>query len=170
MAFTINGPHVATMADSRLQATYLRRRGLCAGVDMLTDARILVADDDPEWLEVVTRALTNWGAKVTAADSGAELIEHLANDSPFDLVITDVAMPWMTGVRAIHAARTAGLGTPVIVMTALRDAWIPARVAALGTNSALLRKPFALADLESLAARLLAPRGRGHVGASGRGA
>ena len=127
---------------------------------MLADARVLVADDDPELLEAVAEALTRLGANVTRAKDGAELIEHLAADGPFDLVVTDISMPWMTGVRAMHAARTTGLGTPVIVMTALREPSIPARVAALGQNAALLPKPFNLADLESLASRLLAQRGR----------
>ena len=138
---------------------------------MLAAARVLVADDDPELLEVVAGALTRLGAYVTLAKNGAELIEGLAAEDPFDLVVTDVAMPWMSGVRAIHAARTTGLGTPVIVMTALRDDWIAARVAALGQNAALLHKPFALADLESLASSLLAQRGRQPVGrASNKGA
>jgi DNA-binding NtrC family response regulator len=130
---------------------------------MLANARVLVADDDPEWLEVVAEAVTRLGASVTVADNGAELIEHLAADGPFDLVVTDISMPWMTGVRAMHAARTTGLGTPVIVMTGLRDHWVPARVAALGPNAALLHKPFALADLESLVSRLLAQRERQHA-------
>ena len=142
---------------------------LAATGGVLADARVLVADDDPEWLEVVASALTGLGADVTLAKDGAELIEYLAADGPFDLVVTDVSMPWMTGVRAMHAARTTGLGTPVIVMTALRDDWLPARVAGLGQNAALLHKPFALADLESLASRLVAERGRQPVGrASGK--
>jgi CheY-like chemotaxis protein len=127
---------------------------------VLADARVLVADDDPELLEAVAAALTRLGASVIPAKNGAELVEHLAADGPFDLVVTDISMPWMTGVRAIHAARTTGLGTPVIVMTALRDPSIPARVAALGRNAALLPKPFNLADLESLASRLLPQRGQ----------
>jgi len=131
---------------------------------VLADARVLVADDDPELLEVVAAALTRLGANVTPANNGAELVEHLAADGPFDLVVTDISMPWMTGVRAMHAARTTGLGTPVIVMTALRDPSIPARVAALGRNAALLPKPFNLADLEFLASRLLAQRGQQPAG------
>jgi CheY-like chemotaxis protein len=35
------------------------------------------------------------------------LIEQLADHGPFDLVRTDVAMPWMNSLRAIHAAQTA---------------------------------------------------------------
>ena len=142
----------------------MRRPVHCLVIGVLTDARVLVADDDPEWLEVVVRALTRLGANVALANNGAELIDHLAADGPFDLVVTDISMPWMTGVRAMHAARTTGLGTPVIVMTALRDPGIPARVSALGHNAALLHKPFGLADLESLASRLLAHRGRQPAG------
>ena len=88
---------------------------------MVAGARILVADDDPELLDVVDENLTRRGADVTRATNGAELFENLAEKGPFDLIVTDVAMPWMTGVQAMHAARTAGLGTPIVVMTALRQ-------------------------------------------------
>ena len=121
-----------------------------------SSARVLVADDDSELLEAVAEALTRLGAEVIQASNGAQLIEHLADKGPFDLVVTDIAMPWTTGVRAMRAARTAGLGMPLIVMTALRDDSIPAQVKALGAT--LLRKPFELAELESTAAKLLAQR------------
>ena len=121
--------------------------------------RVLVADDDHDLLDAISDGLVRLGADVTCSRNGAELIENLADKGPFDLVVTDIAMPWMTGVQAIHAARTAGLGTSVIVMTALRDESIPARVQALGKNAALLYKPFALTELEALALSLLAQRG-----------
>jgi len=128
------------------------------------NARVLVADDDPELLDVVAEGLRHLGADVIRANNGAELIDRLAENGPFDLVVTDIAMPWMTGLRAIHAARTAGVGTPVIVMTALRDKELSARVEALGGNAVLLKKPFDLADLESSATKLLAQRRREPLG------
>jgi len=128
------------------------------------EARVLVADDDPELLDAVAEGLTRLGADVIRARNGAELIDRLAEDGPFDLVVTDIAMPWMTGLRAIHAARTAGLDTSVIVMTGLRDEGIPARVRALGGSAALLEKPFTLADLESVASKLLAQRRHQPIG------
>jgi DNA-binding response OmpR family regulator len=67
-------------------------------------------------------------------------------------------MPWMSGLQAIHAARTAGLGTSVIVMSALRDPSLPGKVRALGERAELLAKPFDLAELEAVASRLLADR------------
>ena len=122
----------------------------------LSGARVLVADDDPQLLESVAEALTRVGADVVQATNGAQLIEHMADHGPFDLVVTDIAMPWMSGVRAMRAARTAGLGMPLVVMTALRDEGIAAEVKSVGAT--LLRKPFALGELESVAAKLLAKR------------
>jgi CheY-like chemotaxis protein len=122
---------------------------------MMTGARVLVADDDPELLAVVADALAFLGLDVVRAQSGAELIEQLAEEGPFDLVVTDVSMPWMNGLQAMHSARTAGLGTSVIVMTALLDSRIPMQVQALGRHAALLRKPFTLSELGSLAMAML---------------
>jgi CheY-like chemotaxis protein len=118
-------------------------------------SHVLVADDDPLLLSAVADALIHLGAVVSRAESGAELIERLAGEGPFDLVVTDVAMPWMSGLQAMHSARTAGLGTPVIVMTALKDERIAAQVQALGRHAILLRKPFELSELEATATRLL---------------
>jgi len=125
---------------------------------VLKDARVLVADDDSLLLSTITDALTGLGATVTTATGGAELIEQFANEGPFDLVITDISMPWMSGLQAMHAIRTAGLGTPLIVMTALPDERIPSQVRALGDNAVLLRKPFDLRQLIAAASPLLARR------------
>lgn len=122
---------------------------------MLSHARILVADDDPELLGTVSEALARLGAMVVEAGSGAELIDRLAEDEPFDLIVTDISMPWMSGLQVMQSARTAGLEAGVIIMTALRDERIPAQVEALGRHVILLRKPFELAELEDAAAELL---------------
>jgi hypothetical protein len=54
----------------------------------------------------------------------------------------------------MHSTRYAGLETPVIVMTALRDAKIPEQVERLGENALFLRKPFSLGELRDAIARL----------------
>jgi two-component system response regulator QseB len=119
---------------------------------------VLVADDDPQLLEAVCEALNRMDANVVRASSGAELIDQLATAGPFDLVVTDISMPWMSGLQAMRATRAAGLATAVIVMTALRDQRIPAQVESLGENAVFLRKPFQLSELESAASMLLSGR------------
>jgi len=122
---------------------------------VVSGARVLIADDDPQLLEALTELLQRSGATVVRACTGAELIDRLAETDPFDLVVTDVAMPWMTGLSAIRAARSAGLRMPVIVITALHDQAIPAEVKAFGQNTILLRKPFERRELESAVEQLL---------------
>lgn len=123
---------------------------------MLAGTRVLVADDDPQLLEALSEALEQLGAAVVQAHNGGELIDRLADTSPFDLIVTDISMPWMTGLSSMRAARTAGLGTPLIVITGLAAETIPGEVRALGQNAVLLRKPFEMRDLKSAAEQLLA--------------
>jgi CheY-like chemotaxis protein len=128
---------------------------------MLSGRRVLAGDDDPQLLEAIATSLEQLHADVVRARNGGELIDRLADSGPFDLVVTDIAMPWMTGLSAMRAARTAGLSVPVIVVTALHDDTIPADVKALGGNVALLRKPFEMRELKSVTERLLADGSRG---------
>lgn len=116
------------------------------------NARVLVADDDASSLALVARALERLGCTVACAEDGNELLQALAAEDPYDLLVTDISMPWMTGLQVAHSARAAGLATPVIVMTALPiDA---VHVRALGAHAVLLRKPFEARQLVA-AARLL---------------
>ena len=122
--------------------------------------RALVADDDVEMLSLVSLALRKFGADVVAVTSGGELLERLANDGAFDVIVTDISMPWMSGMQVMHSARTAGLPVPVVVMTALRDPTLPAQVTSLGAHAELLQKPFTIAELYAALRRCLAEPAR----------
>jgi DNA-binding response OmpR family regulator len=106
--------------------------------------RVLVADDDPRLLDMVCPALENFGADVTRAISGGELLDHMAYGERFDALVTDISMPWMTGLQVTHSA---GLPVPIVIMTAMRDAALPQRVAELGVYAVVLYKPFAIDTL-----------------------
>ncbi len=121
--------------------------------------RIIVADDDPAILDLVTKDLESLGMEVMRADNGVMLIEMVANQGPFDLIITDISMPWMSGLQVAMSARNAGVRTPVIVMTGLRDGDLMRQVGNLGEQTVLLRKPFDLAELHG-ALELLLPNWR----------
>ncbi|HEY5949715.1 MAG TPA: response regulator [Kofleriaceae bacterium] len=125
---------------------------------MQRNLRALIADDDPDTLRMVGDAVEELGTLVTRVESGGELLERLANDA-YDVVVTDVSMPWMTGLQAAHSARTAGLATPIVVITALRDEKIARQVEALGHDATLLYKPFGIDQLHAAIGRVL--RGAG---------
>lgn len=116
---------------------------------------VLVADDNLELLEAIAAALEDSGITVRRATSGVELIQRLAKEGPFDVVLTDISMPWISGLQVIQNARSAGLGSPVVVMTALQDEAIAEKVRALGPGVVLMRKPFELDELLETVATLL---------------
>ena len=79
----------------------------------------------------------------------------LAEKGPFDLVVTDIDMPWMPGIQVLRSARAADIGTPVLVVTGLTQAGLQARIDRLG-NARLLLKPFGIPEFRAAIADLMA--------------
>ncbi|SEL88589.1 MULTISPECIES: sigma-54-dependent transcriptional regulator [Stigmatella] len=84
----------------------------------MSPARILAVDDDPHARDLLRRLLGTLGEVLQAAHpEGA--IERLTEDGPFDLVLTDMAMPNPgDGLRVLKEVKTRLPDTPVIVVTA----------------------------------------------------
>ena len=120
--------------------------------------KVLVADDDPQMLELVAEELEQPGLTVFRAENGGELLDLLASQGPFDLIVPDISMPWMSGLQVANSARIAGMTTPVVVITATTDPTLDEQVAALGKNARLLRKPFKMQQLRQ-AVREVMPAG-----------
>ena len=77
--------------------------------------KILIADDEPETLELLSHALRLGGYEVDGARNGEELLEKIESSSP-DLIILDVMMPGMDGWDTIRAINDAGLGEHVLIV------------------------------------------------------
>jgi PAS domain S-box-containing protein len=106
--------------------------------------RILTVDDDGLVLANVTAMLEDLGHKVIAVGSGARAIETIDSTADIDLMITDQAMPGMTGLQVIEAVRARRPALPVILATGYAE--LPKGVDA---SISRLAKPFtqrALAD------------------------
>ena len=121
--------------------------------------RVVVAEDNDNMRSVIRELIETLGADVVEAASGGELLIMLTDEKPVDLLITDVRMPWMTGVQVSLAARNAGLTMPIIVITAFGDDQLRAQVERLG-SACLLSKPFCPDELLALARSLLPSRRR----------
>jgi len=67
-------------------------------------SQILVIEDDVEFNQVLCKALSKEGYTVQSATNGKQGI-HLCNESPADLVITDILMPQGDGVEVITCLR-----------------------------------------------------------------
>jgi two-component system response regulator MprA len=111
----------------------------------MSDAAILVVDDDAPIRRMLDRTLSAEGYAVdTAADGGAALAA-VERSAP-DLIVLDVAMPGVDGLAVSRRLRSKGLAVPVLLLTA-RDA-VSDRVAGLDAGADdYLVKPFATEEL-----------------------
>src|SRR3982751_2026822 len=111
----------------------------------MSEAAILVVDDDAPIRRMLDRTLSAEGYAVdTAADGGAALAA-VERSAP-DLIVLDVAMPGVDGLAVSRRLRAKGLAVPVLLLTA-RDA-VSDRVAGLDAGADdYLVKPFALEEL-----------------------
>ncbi|WP_421572457.1 response regulator transcription factor [Slackia exigua] len=106
-------------------------------------ARILLADDDPDILEVVSVLLASEGYRVDAARDGLEALALARH--PFDLAILDVMMPKASGLEVCERLRLSS-NAPILFLTARsQDADKVAGLAAGGDD--YLVKPFSTPEL-----------------------
>ena len=79
--------------------------------------RILIIDDDPFFLRVLNRILSDENFQVGTASECREASELLRERS-FDVIITDLRMPDEDGLTLLQQIRTTGNDVPVIILTA----------------------------------------------------
>jgi len=121
---------------------------------MLDKPRILIVDDEPRALELLTRTLRKT-ARIESAESGEQALELLANQG-FDLVISDQRMPGLSGVDLLSSIAESSESTGRILLTGYAD--LEATVAAInrGRVHAYLHKPCAPSDLLMVVENVLA--------------
>jgi len=103
---------------------------------------VLVIDDDQDVLDLVSAILEAEGYDVELAATEDEVLERLTGGGQYDLIVTDVWMPWMSGLQVAHFAELAGHRTPILFMSGFADPSLEQRVKIFGEHARLLRKPF----------------------------
>ena len=109
----------------------------------MPELRVLIVDDEPDIRATVSAMLEIEGYHVDEAANGADAL-HAIEARPPDLILLDMRMPVLDGWGFASELRRRGHGTPIVVMTAARDA---ARWAGEIAAAAFVAKPFGLDDL-----------------------
>jgi DNA-binding NtrC family response regulator len=115
--------------------------------------RLLLVDDEADFLEMLACALANRGFDVVAVGGGRPALTA-ARAQSFDLAITDFKMPDVDGVAMVRELRQIDPRLPVIVASGYVSAAQWAVLAQTGA-CAFLQKPFSLEDLADAMARHL---------------
>ncbi|HEY6078584.1 MAG TPA: response regulator [Polyangiaceae bacterium] len=115
--------------------------------------KLLVVDDEQQLRRLLARSLSRAGYEVSEAKDGREALA-LARQTRFDLVISDVHMPELTGLELLQALHDYDPDLPVALLSGSFDDSALQRARALGAV-ACLGKPVAFQDLHSIAARAI---------------
>lgn len=121
---------------------------------MSREAKILIADDDPQMQLAIKATLSRAGYEVTVTNNGRAALDAL-DEKAYDCVISDQRMPEMTGQDLLAAMQQKGIATPFIMITA--HGTINQAVEAMQLGAAdFITKPFSAEDLERIVERVLA--------------
>jgi DNA-binding response OmpR family regulator len=117
--------------------------------------RILVAEDDSGMRVMLMEALQLAGCEVVECRDGLELLERLVGFAgsqkafEYDLIISDIRMPFTSGMDVLRGMREYTGYPPIILVTGFGDERTRDTARKLGA-AAVLAKPFELADLMAL--------------------
>jgi len=114
--------------------------------------RILVVDDNAMMRTVMRAALDRAGHKVTLAESGEKALKVVESGETFDLVVTDIHMPKMSGGDLTRTLRKALPALKVLLISGDADAINPKE---FGDAVFALEKPFTADKLASKVAEIL---------------
>jgi DNA-binding NtrC family response regulator len=107
--------------------------------------RVLLVDDEKDFVETLAKRLRKRGLDVLSASGGAQAVEIVRNE-PLDVVVLDVKMPDMDGIETLGQIKKAGPCVEVIMLTGHADVEVALTGMELGAFDYLM-KP---ADIDEL--------------------
>ncbi len=107
--------------------------------------RIMVAEDDPDLIDLVCDFLRSEGYEVVSVTNGKEALNKALSEK-FDLILLDVMMPYVDGYHVAYEISNSE-NTPRIIMMTSRDVQVEKGIGQLSGAMDMIQKPF---DLETL--------------------
>ncbi|MFV0390147.1 MAG: PleD family two-component system response regulator [Pyrinomonadaceae bacterium] len=116
-----------------------------------TEMNVLVADDDPAILRLVTAIVEKEGYRAVVARDGKEAYKILQSGTNFRAAVFDVVMPYIQGTELVKFMQTESQlkGVPVIMMTAEQSPKLSSDSLSAGAV-AFLPKPFTASQLKMM--------------------
>jgi signal transduction histidine kinase len=110
--------------------------------------KVVVVDDDVEVLRPLCAYLQSSGYEVVSAQGGVEGLEAIQAARP-DVVLSDIAMPGVSGIELCRRVQSMELGIPIVLMSGWASEVDPLQVRDAGAQ-ALLAKPFSMQQVTEL--------------------
>lgn len=111
----------------------------------MTEFRVLLVDDEPDFLETLVKRLKKRKLEVFAASNGKEALD-LLRETPLDVVVLDVRMPDMDGIETLREIKKIRPGVEVIMLTGHANVEVAIQGMELGAFDYLM-KPMDIDEL-----------------------
>lgn len=82
-----------------------------------SENRIMVVDDDLFTAELIGMTLESAGFEVILAEGGVDALEKISEEPSIKIIVSDMNMPFMTGVELFQELRKNGLNQPFLLLT-----------------------------------------------------
>ncbi len=116
--------------------------------------KVLICEDDEMVLKMVEFKLQKEGYEVHLASDGKEALEKVKSIKP-DIIITDIMMPYLTGLEIVHQVRKEmGLETPIIIVSSIGLEKTVLEAFQLGADD-FITKPFSPNELSVRVKKIL---------------
>jgi DNA-binding response OmpR family regulator len=116
--------------------------------------KILIAEDEPIMQKTIALRLKKDGHEVLTTDNGREALSLIDEQSP-DLIITDIMMPYASGLEIVGSVKKMEKKIPVIVLSAMGQENVVLEAFNLGADD-FISKPFSPNELSMRVKRLMA--------------
>ena len=113
---------------------------------MLKEIKILLVDDQPDFIETISFWMKTKGYQVVTASDGIEALEKVAREKPA-VVLLDVYMPRKSGLEVLREIKQSHSDVAVIMVTAVTDEVVGQTALTMGALDYIV-KPFDLDYLE----------------------
>lgn len=114
--------------------------------------KILVAEDEPIMQKTIALRLKKDGHTVITTDNGREALSLIASELP-DLIITDIMMPYASGLEIVGTVKKLERKVPIIVLSAMGQENVVVEAFDLGADD-FISKPFSPNELSMRVKRL----------------
>ena len=126
---------------------------------MSSPAKILICDDDPAILQLLSFQLKDEGYDIVICSDGIEAYEIIAKDLEIKLLITDIMMPNMSGYDLIETLHITDSILPVIVISGFAEDEKVIKLSDYPNVSRILAKPWEKKDILQCVSNALNPSG-----------
>lgn len=120
------------------------------------EVRLLAIDDQSVILDLISAMGRSMGYRVATANSGEQGL-RLAQREAFDIILTDLSLPGLSGLDVARRLRQQGIEVPIILVTGWEANLEPSELAASGINE-VLYKPFRMEQLTDVVQSVAAAR------------